>query len=176
MELSDGHDDQDEQDDGDPYYSSEEETGEDYTEQSDFSIDESEDEEIQRCDATLLVIGRTERRHPVEALNYFEMFDHLGANKARLGLDDELAENRIFASKSALNLVICDWSVRKNVQCWVQKSYKTRLIMKCKEESCHWRLYARPEEGSITWRIITNKKTHNCRRPSGDRKTLTTHI
>jgi hypothetical protein len=46
MKLSDGHDDQDEQDDGGPYYSSEEETGEDYTEQSDFSIDESEDEKI----------------------------------------------------------------------------------------------------------------------------------
>jgi hypothetical protein len=103
MELSDDHDDQDEQDDGGPYYSSEEEIREDYTEQSDFSIDESEDEEIQRCDTTLLVTGRTERRHPIEALNNFEMFDRLGANEARLGLDDELAENRIFASKSALN-------------------------------------------------------------------------
>jgi hypothetical protein len=47
------------------------------------------------------------------------MFDRLGANESRLGLDDELAENRIFASISALNWVICDWSVRKNVQCWV---------------------------------------------------------
>jgi hypothetical protein len=94
MELSEGHDDQDEQDDGGPYYSSEEETREDYTEQSDFSIDESEDEEIQRCDNTLLVTGRTERRHPIEALNNFEMFDHLGANEARLGLDDELAEEK----------------------------------------------------------------------------------
>jgi hypothetical protein len=124
MELSDGHDDQDEQDDGGPYYSSEEEIREDYTEQSDFSIDESKDEEIQRCDTTLLVTGRTERRHSIEALNNFEMFDRLGANEARLGLDDELAENRIFASKSALNWVISDWSVTKNVQCWVQESYK----------------------------------------------------
>jgi hypothetical protein len=48
--------------------------------------------------------------------------------------------------------------------------------MKCKEESYSWRLYARPEEGSTTWRIITNQKPHNCRRPPGDRKTLTTHI
>jgi hypothetical protein len=46
MELSDVHDDQDEQDDDGTYYSSEEETREDYIEQSDFSIDESEDEEI----------------------------------------------------------------------------------------------------------------------------------
>jgi hypothetical protein len=46
MELSDDHDDQDEQDDGVLYYSNEEETREDYTEQSDISIDESEDEEI----------------------------------------------------------------------------------------------------------------------------------
>jgi hypothetical protein len=36
------------------------------------------------------------------------MFDRLGANESRLGLDDELAENNIFASKSVLNWVICD--------------------------------------------------------------------
>jgi hypothetical protein len=53
------------------------------------------------------------------------MFDRLGANESLLGSDDELAENRIFASKSALNWVICYWSVRKKVQCWVQESCKT---------------------------------------------------
>jgi hypothetical protein len=95
MELSD---DQDEQDDVGPYDLSEVETWEDYIEQSDFSNDESENEKIQRYDTTLLVTGRTERQHPVEALNNFEMFDHLGANESRLGHD---------------------WSVRKNVQCWV---------------------------------------------------------
>jgi hypothetical protein len=88
-------------------------------------IDESKNEEIQRCDTTLLITGRTERRHPVEALNNFEMFDRLDANEAQLGLDYELAENRIFASKSDLNWIISDRSVRKNVQCWVQESYKT---------------------------------------------------
>jgi hypothetical protein len=56
----------------------------------------------------LLVTGRTERHHPVKALNNFEMFDHLGANESLLVLDDELAENKIFASKSALNWVVCD--------------------------------------------------------------------
>jgi hypothetical protein len=78
------------------------------------------------------------------------MFDRLGANESLLGLDDKLAENKIFASQSALNWIIYDWSVRKNVQCWVQESCKTQLIMKCKEGSCPWRLYARPEEGSTT--------------------------
>jgi hypothetical protein len=52
------------------------------------------------------------------------MFDHLGANESRLGLDDELAENTLFASKSVLNWVIFNWSVRKNVQYWVQESCK----------------------------------------------------
>jgi hypothetical protein len=108
MELSDDHDDQDEQDDGGLYYSNEEETEEVYTEQSDNSTDESEDEEIQRCDITLLVTGRTERHYPVKALNNFEMFDHLGANESLLGLGNELAENKIFASKSALNWIIYD--------------------------------------------------------------------
>jgi hypothetical protein len=44
--------------------------------------------------------------------------------------------------------------------------------MKCKEESCPWRLYARFEDGSTTCRIITNKNTYNCRRPPGDWKHL----
>jgi hypothetical protein len=48
MELSDDHDDRDEQDDGGPCYWSEVETEKDYTKQSDISIGESEDEEIQR--------------------------------------------------------------------------------------------------------------------------------
>jgi hypothetical protein len=115
MKLSDDHDDQDEQDDGGSYYWSKIETWEDYTEQSDISIDESKNEKIQRCDTPLLVTGQIERQHPVEALNNFEMFDYLDVNESRLGLDDELAENRIFASKSALNWIIYDWSVRKNI-------------------------------------------------------------
>jgi hypothetical protein len=56
----------------------------------------------------LLVTEQIEKQRPIEALNNFEMFDHLGANESRLGLDDELAENKIFASKSALNWVIYD--------------------------------------------------------------------
>jgi hypothetical protein len=60
------------------------------------------------------------------------MFDRLGENESRLGLDDELVENRIFTSKLTLNWVICDWSMRKNVQCCAQKGCKIRLIMKCK--------------------------------------------
>jgi hypothetical protein len=44
--------------------------------------------------------------------------------------------------------------------------------MKCKEESCLWRLYVRPEENSTTWRIIINKTPNNYRRPLGDRKHL----
>jgi hypothetical protein len=44
--------------------------------------------------------------------------------------------------------------------------------MKYKEESCPWRLYARPKESSTTWSIIINKTPYNYRRPSGDRKHL----
>jgi hypothetical protein len=36
------------------------------------------------------------------------MFDRLCANEGRLGSNDELAENKIFASKSTLNWVIYD--------------------------------------------------------------------
>jgi hypothetical protein len=34
------------------------------------------------------------------------MFDRLDANESLLGLDDELVENKIFASKLTLNWVI----------------------------------------------------------------------
>jgi hypothetical protein len=44
--------------------------------------------------------------------------------------------------------------------------------MKCKEESCPWRLYVKPEEGLTIWRIITNKNPHNYRRPLRYRKHL----
>jgi hypothetical protein len=122
MKLSDN---QDEQDDCGPYYWTEVETEENYTKQSNISNMNLKNEKIQRCDTILLVIGQTERQHPIKTLNNFEMFDRLGANKARLGPDDELAENNIFASTSALNWVICDWSVRKkSVQYLVQKVIK----------------------------------------------------
>jgi hypothetical protein len=75
-------DDYDEQDDGGLYYWSKVEIGEDYTKRSDISNDESENEEILRCDTTLLVTGRTEIQHLIEALNNFEMLDRLGANEA----------------------------------------------------------------------------------------------
>jgi hypothetical protein len=91
-------------------------------------IGESEDEEIQRCDTILLVIGRTERQHLVEALNNFEMFDRLGANESRLGPDGELAENRIFASKSALSWIIYDWSVKKTFNVGYNKVVKHDLL------------------------------------------------
>jgi hypothetical protein len=110
MELSYYLDDHDEKDDTGPQYWSEVKIGNEYT---DFSNDEFENKEISRCDTTLLVTWWTERQHPIEALNNFEIFDRLGAYKSWLGLDDELVENRIFASKSALNWVIYDWSVRK---------------------------------------------------------------
>jgi hypothetical protein len=58
MELSD---DRNEQDDRGLHYWSEVETGEDYTQQSDISNDESENEKIWRSNITLLVTGRTER-------------------------------------------------------------------------------------------------------------------
>jgi hypothetical protein len=105
MEYSD---DQEEKDDCGLYYLSEVEIKENYTEQSDISNDESENEKIRRSDTTLLIIGRTERQHFVEALNNFEMFDRLGANEDRLRPNDELTENRIFVSKSVLNWIIYD--------------------------------------------------------------------
>jgi len=79
-----------------------------YIEQSNFSNDEYENEIFLRYDITLLVTGRTERQHPVKVLNNFEMFDRLGVNESRLGSDDELPENKIFASKSVLNWIIYD--------------------------------------------------------------------
>jgi hypothetical protein len=64
-------DDQEEKDDHSPYYWSEVEMRDDYTEQSDILNDESKNEEIRRSNTTLFVTGRTEMQHLVEALNNF---------------------------------------------------------------------------------------------------------
>jgi hypothetical protein len=47
---------------------SEIETRDDYNEQYDILNDEFENEKIQRSDITLLVIGRTERKHPIKCV------------------------------------------------------------------------------------------------------------
>jgi hypothetical protein len=49
------------------------ETWDDYTEQSYISNDEYKSEKIQINDTTILVTRRTERQHPVEALNKFSL-------------------------------------------------------------------------------------------------------
>jgi hypothetical protein len=94
------------------------ETEEDYTKDSDILDSDFKIEEPQRTDNTLLVTDRTERYHPVEALNDIKMFDYLGANEDRSRPDDKLAKNILFSSKSVLIWIINDWSVKKNIQCW----------------------------------------------------------
>jgi hypothetical protein len=79
------------------------ETGGDYTEDSNILDKDFKIEEPRRTNKTLLVTGRTERHHLVEALNNIEMFDYLGANEGRSGSDDELVEDRLFGSKAMLN-------------------------------------------------------------------------
>jgi hypothetical protein len=56
------------------------------------------------------------------------MFDRLGTNESRLVLDDELAENIIFASKLALNWIIYDLSVRKTFNVGYKKIVKHDLL------------------------------------------------
>jgi hypothetical protein len=54
----------------------------------------------------LLVTGRTEREYHLEALNDFEMFNHLGADEGQSSANDELAKNKICYSKLTLNWII----------------------------------------------------------------------
>jgi hypothetical protein len=75
------------------------ETSEDYTEDSDIL---DNDYEIDKPEEALLVTSRTERHHPEEVLNDIEMFDCLGANEGRSSPNDELAEDRLFSSKTTL--------------------------------------------------------------------------
>jgi hypothetical protein len=59
---------------------------------------DSEIEEAQRTN-NILVIGRTEKHHPVEALNNIEMFHCLGADEGQLRLDDDLAKDSYLVLK-----------------------------------------------------------------------------
>jgi hypothetical protein len=60
---------------------------------------DSEIKEAQRTNNILLVIGITEKHHPVEVLNDIEMFHCLGAGEGQPRLDDDLAKDSYLVLK-----------------------------------------------------------------------------
>jgi hypothetical protein len=55
---------------------------------------------------------------------------------------------------------IIDFYVQRNIELEVTKSSKSKLVMKCKDSNCPWRMYATPNITDI-WEIRINLLEHS---------------
>jgi hypothetical protein len=56
---------------------------------------------------------------------------------------------------------IADFHVQRNIELEVTNNSKSKLVMKCKDSNCPWRMYAKPNITGI-WEIRTNPLEHSC--------------
>ena len=108
-------------------------------------------------------IDRPER-HPVNEVHDISLFalaDYYFKLKETVS-DDPLAPNRVFSSKAKLYECINNWHIQKNIQVRPSQSSKSRLEVKCLDEMCKWRLYAKPTGVEGQWVIVSNFTGHSC--------------
>jgi MuDR family transposase len=75
-------------------------------------------------------------------------------------IDEQFGVGQQFRTKSELKVKIIDFHVQQNIELEVTNSSKSKLVMKCKDSKCPWRMYATP---NITdnWEIRTNPLEHS---------------
>jgi hypothetical protein len=56
---------------------------------------------------------------------------------------------------------IADFHVQRNINLGVTNNSKSKLVMKCKDSNCQWRMYATPNITGI-WEIKINLLEHSC--------------
>jgi hypothetical protein len=56
---------------------------------------------------------------------------------------------------------IADFHVQRNIELKVTISSKSKLVMKCKDSICPWRMYVTPNITGI-WEIRINSLKHSC--------------
>jgi hypothetical protein len=56
---------------------------------------------------------------------------------------------------------IADFHVQRNIELEVTNSSKSKLVMKCKDSNCSWRMYTTPNITDIL-EIKTNPLGHSC--------------
>jgi MuDR family transposase len=76
-------------------------------------------------------------------------------------IDEQFGVGQQFSTKSELKVKIVDFHVQRNIELEVINSSKSKLVMKCKDFNCSWRMYATPNITGI-WEIKTNPLEHSC--------------
>jgi hypothetical protein len=76
-------------------------------------------------------------------------------------IDEKFGVGQQFSTKSKLKVKIADFHVQRNIELEVTNSSKSKLVMKCKNSNCSWRMYTTPNITGI-WEIKTNPLEHSC--------------
>jgi MuDR family transposase len=56
-------------------------------------------------------------------------------------IDEQFGVGQQFNTKSELKVKIADFHVQRNIELEVTNSSKSKLVMKCKDSNCPWRIY-----------------------------------
>jgi MuDR family transposase len=75
-------------------------------------------------------------------------------------IDEQFGVGQQFSTKLELKVKIVDFHVQRNIELEVTNSSKSKLVMKCKDSNCPWRMYATPNMTGI-WEIRTNPLEHS---------------
>jgi MuDR family transposase len=59
-------------------------------------------------------------------------------------IDEQYGVGQQFRTKSELKVKITDFHVHRNIELEVTNNSKSKLVMKCKDSNCLWRMYATP--------------------------------
>jgi MuDR family transposase len=76
-------------------------------------------------------------------------------------IDQQFGVGQRFSAKSELKVKIVDFHVQRNIELEVKNSSKSKLVTKCKDSNCPWRMYVTPNIIDI-WEIRTNPLEHSC--------------
>jgi hypothetical protein len=76
-------------------------------------------------------------------------------------IDEQFSVGQQFSTKSELKVKIADFHFQWNIELEVTNSSKSKLVMKCKDSNCSWRMYATPNIMGI-WEIKINLLRHSC--------------
>jgi MuDR family transposase len=76
-------------------------------------------------------------------------------------IDEQFGVGQQFSTKLELKMKIADFHVQRNIELEVTNNSKSKLVMKCKDSNCPWRIYATPNITDI-WEIKINHLKHPC--------------
>jgi MuDR family transposase len=75
-------------------------------------------------------------------------------------IDEQFGVGQQFSTKSELKVKTANFHVQRNIELEVINNSKSKLVMKCKDSNCPWRMYATPNITDI-WEIRTNPLEHS---------------